>query len=119
MTLQIEAGGASKYDGFEAGSSGLRDELSEKVTSFACQVLETTHALKEFASVYVGFEEEGFMVGLMENLHIQPSGLAKMQKRVNILKDRVIKLQGQDPRVKKLFNQMVEVGIRIQPQEAD
>jgi hypothetical protein len=112
MTLQIEAGGASKYDGFEAGSSGLRDELSEKVTSFACQVLETTHALKEFASVYVGFEEEGFMVGLMENLHIQPSGLAKMQKRVNILKDRVIKLQGQDPRVKKLFNQMVEVGIK-------
>lgn len=112
MTLQIEAGGASKYDGFEAGSSGLRDELSEKVTSFACQVLETTHALKEFASLYVRFEEEGFMVGLMENLHIQPSGLAKMQKRVNILKDRVIKLQGQDPRVEKLFNQMVEVGIK-------
>ncbi len=112
MTLQIEAGGASKYDGFEAGSSGVRDELSEKVTSFACQVLETTHALKEFASLYVRFEDEGFMVGLMKNLHIQPSGLAKIQKRVNILKNRVIKLQGQDPRVEKLFNQMVEVGIK-------
>ena len=113
MTLQIEAGGGvSKYDGFEAGSSGVRDELSKKVTSFACQVLETTHALKEFASLYVRFEDEGFMVGLMENLHIQPSGLAKMQKRVNFLKDRVTKLQGQAPLVKELFNQMVEVGIK-------
>ena len=73
----VSEGGASKPPERD-------EELNEKITFFACEVLRVYHGLDEFKHLYKGLEISGFI----ENRHGNDPCCEKMQKGFNSLKDR-------------------------------
>ncbi len=92
----VSEGGASKPPERD-------EELNEKITFFACEVLRVYHGLDEFKHLYKGLEISGFI----ENRHGNDPCCEKMQKGFNSLKDRAKAIKKSDTGIKKLFNLMV------------
>ncbi len=80
--------------------------LDERVTSTACQVLRVYHALEEFTLTYW---DSNIASEITNNLHENTPHFAKLQNGFNSLKDRVKQLETADPRITKLFAQMVSM----------
>jgi hypothetical protein len=111
MTSAIEGGRQGLISVIEGGGEGGGKppqegaRLDNKVINVALEVLKVCIGLREFSNVY---RNDALPIELIDNRHQDTPRYERMQQGFNSVKERVVELSKADPRIRILFDLMVE-----------